>query len=73
MEIEIKQNKNCVLFENVEAGDVFEYNNYYYIKMDKTLRFEGADYNVVDLNDGEPRLFLNKTVVFVPSAKLIIE
>lgn len=72
MEIEIKQ-KNCVLFENVEAGDVFECSNYYYIKMDRTLRHEGTDYNVVALNDGEPRLFLNKTVVFVPSAKLIIE
>ena len=72
MEIEIKQ-KNCVLFENLEAGDVFENSNFYYIKLDRTLKGDCADYNAVELSDGEPALFLNKSVVFIQSAKLVIE
>lgn len=72
MEIEIKQ-KNCVLFESLEAGDVFENSNFYYIKLDRTLKGDCADYNAVELGDGEPALFLNKSPVFIQSAKLIIE
>lgn len=72
MKIEVKD-KNDVLFKDIEAGDVFQHGDYYYLKVSATFRIKGADFNAIDLEDGDPILFDDKDEVFVPSAKLIIE
>ena len=73
MKIEVKQDKNVVLFKDVEAGEVFEYNSYYHIKVSVTFKSEGVTYNAIDLDEGGPMCFDDDDEVFIPSAKLIIE
>lgn len=73
MKIEVKHDKNVALFGDIDAGDVFRYNGYYYIKVSSAFRIEGANYSAISLDDGEPILFHNDEKVFVPSAKLVIE
>ena len=73
MKIEVKQEKNGVLFKDVYPGVVFKYDDYYYIKVSATFRIEGANYSAISLDDGEPVLFNDNEEVFVPSAKLVIE
>ena len=73
MKIEVKQNKNAVLFGDIYPGVVFQCNDYYYIKVSSPFRIEGANYSAISLDDGEPILFHNDEKVFVPSAKLVIE
>lgn len=73
MKIEVKQNKNGVSFKDIFAGVVFEYDDYYYIKVNDTFRCEGAEYNAIALDDGDFALFDDNDEVFVPSAKLVIE
>ena len=73
MKIEVKQKKNGVLFGDIEAGVVFQYNDYYYIKVSSAFRIEGANYSAISLDDGEPIFFNNDEEVFVPSARLVIE
>ena len=73
MKIEVRQNKNRAFFGDIYEGVVFQHNGYYYIKVSATFRIEGADYNAINLDDGEPILFDNDDEVLVPSAKLIIE
>lgn len=73
MKIEVKQDKNAVTFGSIEAGVVFKYGDYYYIKTNATFRFEGANYNAIDLDDGDFSIFNDNEVIYVPSAKLVIE
>lgn len=73
MKIEVKQNKNNILFEDVYAGVVFKFGDCYYIKVSSLFRIEDAKYNAISLDDGEPVLFNNNEKVFIPSAKLVIE
>ena len=73
MKIEVKQNKHGVKFGDIFPGVVFQYSDSYYIKMSVTVRFEGADYNAIDLDEGEPFLLDNEDEVFIPFAKLVIE
>ena len=73
MRIEVKQIKHGVYFKDVYPGVVFEYDSNYYIKVSVIFRFEGANYNAIDLDDGEPILFDDNDEVFIPSAKLVIE
>jgi len=73
MKIEVKQNRNGVLFKDVYAGVVFKYDDYYYIKASNTFRCEGANYNAVALDDGDLASFEDNDEVFIPSAKLVIE
>lgn len=73
MKIEVKQEKNGVLFKDVYPGVVFKYSDFYSIKVSATFTCEGANYNAISLDDGEPIFFNDDEEVFVPSAKLVIE
>jgi hypothetical protein len=73
MQIEVKQNKDSVLFKDVYAGVVFQYDDFYYIKVSETFKIEFTSYNAISLDDGDPVFFNNNDEVFVPSAKLVIE
>lgn len=73
MKIEVKQNKNGVWFKDVYAGVVFKYDDFYCIKVSATFRIDGANYNAISLDNGEPVLFDDDDEVFIPSAKLVIE
>lgn len=45
-------------FKNIKHGTVFEYDNYFYIKMDYEAKTEeGEKINAVCLNDGETAYF----------------
>lgn len=73
MRIEVKQDKNGVLFKDVYPGVVFKYDESYYMKVINTFRREGAEYNAVALDDSDLALFDDNDEVFIPSAKLVIE
>ena len=73
MKIEVRKKTNGVLFKDIYPGCVFEYDDFYYIKVNDTFRCEDAEYNAIALDDGDFALFEDNDEVFVPSAKLVIE
>lgn len=61
-------------FKNIKYGTVFEYNNYFYIKMDSEARTERNEkINAVYLNNGETEYFGPTEKVKIVNASLIIK
>ncbi len=69
MIIENKRYEKEVNFEILKEGDVFSYNNFYYMKVENCHEYG----NAVSLQDGEITEFFPDHGVVKLNAKLIIE
>lgn len=74
MEIIRESAANYEKFENIEYGTVFEYDDYFYIKMDYEARIkEDEKVNAVCLNDGETAYFESIEMVKIVEASLMVK
>lgn len=73
LKIKISTNQKY-LFESVNVGDLFEYNNSYYIKTE-TTNFPGSciiQANAVNIQNGELVRFLPNNQVYLLDAEMVI-
>ena len=77
MEIIRESTANYEEFENINYGVVFEYDDYFYIKIDYEARIEkikkDEEINAVCLNDGETAYFGPTDRIKIVEASLMIK
>lgn len=74
MEIIRESVANCEEFGNIAYGTVFEYDDYFYIKMDYEAKIEEDEkINAVCLNDGETAYFGPTEIVKIVNASLVVK
>ena len=74
MEIIRESTANYEEFENINYGVVFEYDDYFYIKIDYEARIEKDEkINAVCLNDGETAYFGPIDRIKIVEASLMIK
>lgn len=67
-----KNNHNAKYFEEIEQGEVFEYEAELYLKTDDLANFS-EEYNCVCLEDGTISLRFNNDVVYKVKCRLVID
>lgn len=74
MEIIRKFVDNHEEFKNITYGTVFEYNDYFCIKMEFEAKIEGGErINAVCLNNGKTTYFEPTEIVKIVNASLIVK
>ena len=74
MEIIRESVDNHEEFENITYGTVFEYDDYFCIKMDFEAKIEGDErINAVCLNNGKTTYFRPTEIVKIVKASLIVK
>lgn len=68
-----KNNYNAKYFEEVEQGEVFEYEAELYLKTDEQLINYSEVYNCVRLKDGEMSVRFDNDVVYEVKCRLVID
>lgn len=72
MIVEKKSNISTTI-DNIEIGEAFEYNGYYFLKTTTIIALGDLDYNSVCMNTGKAVWFSDDVKVIKVNAKLLID
>ena len=73
--MKVTDGRSSMVFENIDEGVAFEYDGRIYMKLDREVKgvVDGAIYNAVALDGGNPDEFPDECTVHLVNAEVIIK